>query len=58
MTIDLVTNTRRKVTVIVCATNPVFLEVTATEGNVMHSHAEPGFNIYRINTALVNWSES
>ena len=32
--------------------------VTDTEGNVMHFHAETGLDIYRCNTALVNWSES
>ena len=58
MTIDLVTGARRKVTVIVWPANPAFLEVTDTEGNVMHFHAETGLDIYRGNTALVNWSES
>ena len=58
MTIDLVTGARRKVTVIVWPANPAFLEVTDTEGNVMHFHAETGLDIYRSNTALVNWSES
>ena len=58
MTVDLVTGVRRKVTVIVWPANPAFLEVTDTEGNVMHFHAETGLDIYRGNTALVNWSES
>ncbi len=58
MTIDLVTGERRKVTVIVWPNNPAFLEVTDTEGNVTHFHAETGLDIYRSNTALVNWSES
>lgn len=58
LTIDLVTGARRKVTVIVWPANPAFLEVTDTEGNVMHFHAETGLDIYRGNTALVNWSES
>lgn len=44
LSIDLVTGVRRK--------------VTDTEGNVMHFHAETGLDIYRGNTALVNWSES
>ena len=34
------------------------VRVTDTEGNVMHFHAETGLDIYRGNTALVNWSES
>ena len=55
---DLVTGARRKVTVIVWPNNPAFLEVTDAEGNVMHFHAETGLDIYRGNTALVNWSES
>lgn len=58
LAIDLVTGARRKVTVIVWPANPAFLEVTDTEGNVMHFHAETGLDIYRGNTALVNWSES
>lgn len=56
LTIDLVTGAHRKVTVIVWPDNPAFLEVTDTEGNVTHFHA--GLDIYRGNTALVNWSES
>lgn len=58
MTIDLVTNARRKVTAVAWSANPAFIEVTDTEGNVMHFHAETGLDIYRGNTALVNWSES
>lgn len=58
MTIDLMTNTRRKVTIVVWPNNPAFLEVTDTEVNVTHFHAETGLDIYRGNTALVNWSES
>ena len=58
MTIDLVTGARRKVTVIVWPNNPAFLEVTDTEGIVTHFLAETGLDVYRGNTALVNWSES
>ena len=32
--------------------------MTDAEGNVTHFHAETGLDVYRGNTALVNWSES
>lgn len=58
MTIDLVTGARHVVTAVIWPANPAFIEVTDKEGNVAHFHAETGLDIYRSNTALVNWSEN
>lgn len=58
LAIDLQTGSRRKVAVIKWPANPEFLEVTDSEGNVMHFHAHNALDIYRGTTALVNWSEN
>ena len=56
--IDLVTGSRRQCTVIVWPQNEAFLEVTDTEGNIMHFHANSALDIYRGTMALVNWSNT